>query len=312
MSTVAASPHSALRQTGADRIGIGYALVDNCSASDACSAIISHAQRRGAPCYVITPNAQHIVLLDRDRRLREIYQRAGLIVPDGVSLLLAARIYGRSLHERVAGVDLFQALCERAAGLGLRVFLLGGRPGSAESAADTLKQRFPGLHAVSYCPPFGFEQSADTLAETAAAIERAAPDLLFVALGAPKQEYWIYEHGLSLSVPVCVGVGGSFEMVAGIVQRAPELVQKIGCEWLYRLCVEPRRMWRRYLIGNLQFIAIVVRQRIRRAFLDMFLSLLKNKRFGAELQELRLRHADWLSADGIADFEEDRRRIEND
>ena len=109
-----------------------------------------------------------------------------------------------------------------------------------------------------------------------------------MALGAPKQEYWIYEHGLQLSVPVCIGVGGSFEIVGGVVPRAPMWTQNIGCEWLYRLCREPRRMWRRYLFGNLEFAAIVLRQRFRRAFLNTFMHYVNEDRFAAELSELTL------------------------
>jgi N-acetylglucosaminyldiphosphoundecaprenol N-acetyl-beta-D-mannosaminyltransferase len=273
-----------------DRVGIGHALVDNCSFQEACGAIIAHAKTGGEPAYVTTPNAQHIVLLDRDQRLREIYDRADLVVPDGISLLLAARLYGRSLRERVAGVDMFQTLCGLAAENNLHVFLLGGRPNSADMTAAALRKRLSILQISTYCPPFGFEKTAAGLEETARAIRAAAPDLLFVAFGAPKQEYWIYEHGLQLSVPICVGVGGTFEMIAGIVRRAPLWIQNVGCEWLYRLCLEPRRMWRRYLIGNLQFAAIVLRQRIRRAFLDTFVSLVDNDRFAAELYEPGLQY----------------------
>lgn len=276
---------SALRHAGMDRVGIGYALVDNCSSREACAAIIAHAKAGGDPAYATTANAQHIVLLDRDRRLREIYDRADLVVPDGISLLLAARLYGRSLQERVPGVDMCQTLCGLAAENNLHVFLLGGRPGSADLTAIALKQRFPILRISTYCPPLGFEKTAAGLEETAQTIRAANPDLLFVAFGAPKQEYWIYEHGLQLSVPICLGVGGSFEMVAGIVRRAPLWIQKLNCEWLYRLCREPRRMWRRYLIGNLEFGVIVIRQSIRRAFLAAFFSLVDKDRFAAELYE---------------------------
>ncbi len=283
---------SVLRRADMDRVGIGYALVDNCSAQEACAAIIAHAKAGGGPAFATTANAQHIVLLDQDPRLREIYDRADLVVPDGVSLLFAARLYGRALQERIAGVDLFQTLCGLAAVNSLHVFLLGGLPGSADRAAVEIKQRFPGLRISTYCPPFGFEQTTSGLEQTAQAIRTARPDLLFVALGAPKQEYWIYDHGLQLSVPICVGVGGSFEMVAGVVPRAPLWIQNLHCEWLYRLCREPRRMWRRYLIGNLEFTAIVVRQRMRRAVLDAFFSLVDKDRFAAELYEpsLQYRH----------------------
>jgi N-acetylglucosaminyldiphosphoundecaprenol N-acetyl-beta-D-mannosaminyltransferase len=281
---------SVLRDAHMDRVGIGHTLVDNCSCQKACAAIIKHVKAGGVPAYVTTANAQHIVLLDRDRRLREIYDRADLVVPDGISLLLAARLYGRTLEERVAGVDMFQKLCCLAAENKLNVFLLGGRPNSADLTAEALKQRLSNLRVSTYCPPFGFEKTAAGLEEAARAIRAANPDLLFVALGAPKQEYWIYEHGLQLAVPICVGVGGAFEMVGGVCRRAPKWIQKCGCEWLYRLCLEPRRMWRRYLLGNLEFAAIVIRQYIRRAFLAAFFSLVDKDRFAAELYEPGLQY----------------------
>jgi N-acetylglucosaminyldiphosphoundecaprenol N-acetyl-beta-D-mannosaminyltransferase len=218
--------------------------------------------------------------------LQEIYDRADLVVADGISLLIAAWLYGRSLKERVAGVDIFKQLCGLAAEAGLHVFLLGGRPGSAELAAAALQSAHPNLKCTTYCPALGFEQDEVALAETAQAVRNARPDILFVAFGAPKQEYWIYDHGLQLSVPVCIGVGGSFEIVGGVVPRAPQWAQDIGCEWLYRLCREPRRMWRRYLIGNLEFAAIVVRQRLRRSLLDAFLHFVTENRFAAELREV--------------------------
>jgi len=275
----------ALRRAGMDRVGIGHALVDDCSFGEACDLIIEHAMRQGRPAFVTTANAQHIVLLDQDKRLRQIYNSADLVVPDGISLILAARLHGRLLRERVAGVDMFQTLCERAARNGLHVFLLGGRPNSAKLTARVFKRRWPLLRVSTYCPPVGFDKSTEELEKTANAVRSAKPDLLFVALGAPKQEYWIYEHGLQLSVPISIGVGGSFEMVAGVVRRAPQWIQKVGCEWLYRLCIEPRRMWRRYLIGNLNFATIILRQRIRRLLLSAFFSFIDKDAFAAELLE---------------------------
>jgi N-acetylglucosaminyldiphosphoundecaprenol N-acetyl-beta-D-mannosaminyltransferase len=288
----AASPwhtsHTSLRGPNVGRIGIGHALIDNCSSQQVCASIIAHALNRGKPAYVITSNAQHIVLLEKERSLQEIYDHADLVIPDGISLLIAARLYGRSLQQRVTGVDIFKTLCGLAAKNDLHVFLLGGRPGSADLAADVLRRAYPGLKCGTYCPVLGFEQSAEALKEAADAITAAQPDILFVAFGAPKQEYWIYEHGLQLSVPVCIGVGGSFEIVGGVVPRAPLWAQNIGCEWLYRLCREPRRMWRRYLIGNLEFASIVLRQRIRRSLLDAFVHFVNEDRFAAELSELAL------------------------
>src|SRR5277367_3936552 len=177
------SPRASLRGSDVARIGVGHALIDNCSSEQVCASIIAHAQNRGKPAYVITPNAQHIVLLENDRRLQDVYAHADLVIPDGISLLIAARLYGRSLQQRIAGVDLFKALCGHAAEAGLHVFLLGGRPGSAELAAINLKNDNPGLHCTTYCPPLGFEQNADDLQRTADAITAAQPDILFAAFG---------------------------------------------------------------------------------------------------------------------------------
>jgi len=271
---------------------VGHALVDDCSAQQACAAIILHARQKSHPAYVITPNAQHVVLLEKDPRFRQVYRDADLVVPDGMSILIAARLYGRSLKERVTGVDIFQTLCARAAETGLHVFLLGGRQGSAEKTASVLLDKFPNLRISTYCPPWGFEQTAEGLEATASQVRAAAPDLLFVALGAPKQEYWIYEHGLRLGVPICVGVGGTFEIVGGIVPRAPSWMRDAGFEWLYRLCAEPSRMWRRYLLGNVEFAWIVLKQGLRRIYLGMFLRLMDKGSFAAELREAGLLRGD--------------------
>ena len=280
---------ASLRELYTNRVAIGHAFVDNHTFDEVCAAIIQHASERRAPTHVITPNAQHVVLLDTDPLLRRIYERADLVVPDGMSLLLAARFHGCSLKERVTGVDIFKALCILAAENGLKVFFLGGLPGSAERAAEEIKREAHGLIYETCCPPLGFEKSAIELNTVAETIRRAKPHILFVALGAPKQEYWIHEHGLKLSVPVSVGVGGSFEIVGGVVPRAPLFMQRAGCEWLYRLCREPRRMWRRYLVGNFQFLWIVVLQRLRRALLDRVLRLAVQDRFAAELDEIAAR-----------------------
>jgi N-acetylglucosaminyldiphosphoundecaprenol N-acetyl-beta-D-mannosaminyltransferase len=125
-----------------------------------------------------------------------------------------------------------------------------------------MKKRFPGLQIDTYCPPVGFEKSEIELLLVRHAVTFFRTDLLFVGLGVPKQEHWIYDHGRKLGVAVCVGVGGSFEMVSGIVPRAPRWIQNVGCEWVYRLCREPRRMWRRFLVGNVQFAWILLRQAV--------------------------------------------------
>jgi N-acetylglucosaminyldiphosphoundecaprenol N-acetyl-beta-D-mannosaminyltransferase len=220
--------------------------------------IIQRASSPGKPDYVVTPNAHHMVMLQNDELFREIYREAFLVVPDGVSLLWAAKLLGVRLRGRVNGTDLFEALCQKAANKGLRIFLLGGREGAAEKAARILESRHPGLQICGFCcPPLGFENESSQAENVLAKVSASRPDLLFVGLGAPKQEYWIYRHLELLNVPVSIGVGVSFEFVAGIVARAPRWMQNAGLEWLHRVCVEPRRLWRRYLFSNAHFCRLI-------------------------------------------------------
>jgi len=243
------------------RVSIRYARVCDMGFADAVEALVQHARKSTYTACVVTPNAQHIVLLEDDLKLRRIYDRAEFVLADGASLLFAARLLGSEIRERIAGVDLFQALCARAASEGFRIFLLGGAPGSAEKTARKLRERHPALQVSGiYVPEPGFENDPAQLEEISSVIRAARPDFLFVGLGAPKQEYWIHERGRQLAVPICMGIGGAFEMVSGTVQRAPKWVQNAGFEWLFRLAIEPGRLWRRYLVGNFKFLTIVFRQ----------------------------------------------------
>lgn len=184
-------------------------------------------------------------------------------MPDGVSLLWSAKFLQTPLNGRVNGTDLFETLCAIAQQKGLKIFFLGGRPKAGEAAKETLLARHPGLKIVgTHCPPYGFESNSKELALINSKIKAAAPDILFVGLGAPKQEYWIYANYQQLGVPISVGIGVSFELVANMVQRAPVWMQKWGLEWLFRLIVEPNRLWKRYIMGNPQFIWLVIKQRL--------------------------------------------------
>ena len=141
-------------------------------------------------------------------------------------------------------------LCQQAALHSYKVYLLGGRPGAAEETSRRLGSQFPGLSVVGMdCPPMGFDKQPDLDAAVCRRIEEASPDLLFVGLGAPKQEFWIHDHR-DLPAKVMVGVGGSFELVAGMTKRAPLFWQRSGLEWLWRFGMEPKRLWKRYLIGK--------------------------------------------------------------
>jgi N-acetylglucosaminyldiphosphoundecaprenol N-acetyl-beta-D-mannosaminyltransferase len=245
------------------RVNICGVQVDKYSFDEVIEIIAEHALSASSPEFVVTPNAQHIVTLQQDQYFQKIYLNAFLSVPDGVPLLWAAKLLNTPLSGRVNGTDLFEKLCKISAEKGLKIFLLGGRPGAAEKAACTLKNQYPDLKiAGTYCPPYGFESSLIELQKINSAVTEASPDILFVGLGAPKQEYWIYENYQNLNVPISIGIGVSFEFVSGMVKRAPLLMQKLGLEWLFRLISEPKRLWRRYVIGNLAFLILVLRHKL--------------------------------------------------
>jgi N-acetylglucosaminyldiphosphoundecaprenol N-acetyl-beta-D-mannosaminyltransferase len=245
------------------RLHIAGVPVDALTQAEAIAWVLQRARAGGPPAYVVTPNAHHAGLLRDSARFRRAYDSAGLSVADGVSLVWASRVLGAPLPARVPGVDLFEAVCEAAAGTGLRVFLLGGRPGAAEGAARALRKSYPGLEvAGTYCPPVGFEADATESRRVADAVRAAAPHVLFVALGAPKQEVWLQDHLAELGVPVGVGVGAAFDFVSGQVRRAPPWMRRVGLEWLFRVMVEPRRLWKRYAVYNTRLVALVFRQRL--------------------------------------------------
>lgn len=245
------------------KINICSIEIDNYNFDEVVERIVKHILSKGKPEYVVTPNAMHILALQKDANFREIYRKAFLVVPDGVSLLWAAKFLQTPLNGRVNGTDLFEKLCAIAAEKGLKVFLLGGRPGAAEKAQEILVSRHPGLQIVgTYCPPYGFESQPTILASINSEIAEASPDLLFVGLGAPKQEKWIAANYLHLGVPISVGIGVSFELVSNMVRRSPVWMQKVGLEWLFRLFTEPRRLWKRYVFGNPTLIYLVIKQRL--------------------------------------------------
>ena len=194
-----------------------------------------------------------------------VYSKASLVVPDGIPLLWAAKFLGMPLKGRVNGTDLFEKLCEAAAANKYTLFFLGGRPGAAIGAAEILKQRHPGLQvAGAYSPPFGFENDEAENRKIIEMIKNSKPDILFVGLGAPKQEKWICAHKEEYRAPVSIGIGVSFELVSGMVKRAPLWMQRSGLEWFWRLMMEPKRLWRRYIVEVMRFFWLLLIQRSRK------------------------------------------------
>lgn len=210
---------------------------------------------------IATANAQFAQIARIDPRFNALLQQAEIVVADGMSIVVASRLLGRPLPERIAGVDLVIEICREAATTGLSVYLLGGRPCTAAKTAEKMRSMLPTLKIAGVdCPPMGFDAEAARSRTVVERIRAALPDILFVGLGAPKQEFWMERHRDELPVRVMVGVGGSFDILSGELPRAPRWMQSSGLEWAFRLSREPRRLWKRYLLGNAQFTQAVLWQ----------------------------------------------------
>ncbi len=242
----------------ARRVRIGRLEVDRLTLAGAVDAIerLVRAGRGGA---VYTPNVDHVVLAEDDAELRAAYERAELSLADGAPVVWASRLLGRALPEKVSGSDLVVPLLRRAAASGWRVYLLGGGSGVAEEAArrasERLGVRVVGADAARIRLDGIDEETPATLQRIAA----ARPELLLVGLGAPKQELWIHRHRARLAPAVAIGVGASLDFLAGRARRAPAWLSRAGIEWLWRLLHEPRRLWRRYLVQDPRFVAVLWR-----------------------------------------------------
>ena len=189
--------------------------------------------------YVVTPNPEFILSAKKDETFRAVLNQADLSLPDGVGVVYAAKILGRPLKGRAPGVDFAQGLMERMAQTGDKLFLLGAKPGVAEQAAENLRRAHPDL--VICGTHDGYFKEDEPVIE---AIRTAGADVVFVCLGAPKQELWMAQNGAKTGARLAVGLGGCLDVFAGNVQRAPEAWQKAGMEWLYRLIKEPSRIGR--------------------------------------------------------------------
>ena len=211
-----------------------------------------------AACHSIAATGMHgIVEAQRDSSFEEILNATDLVVPDGMPLVWLGRRRGYNLPRRVYGPELMLAFCEQTQEKSYRHFFYGGEPGVAEQLAKSLNRRFPAMQvAGTYSPPFR-PMSKEENEEIVAMISHAAPDVLWVGLGTSKQERWMHEHKNRLNVPVLVGVGAAFDLLSGRKKQAPRWMREHGLEWLFRLCREPRRLWRRYLIYGAQFVLYV-------------------------------------------------------
>lgn len=235
--------------------GIRVEAIDEAAALDRIESMIA----TGRPHLMVVVNASKLVLASEDPELKRVISSADLVTADGMSVVWGARFLGAHLPGRVTGIDTMERLVARAAERGWRVFFLGAKQEALDGAIAVLTARHPSLVIAGSHNGY-FAGREDEIVEM---VREAKPHLLFVAMGSPAQEFFLSSNLAEMAVPFSLGVGGSLDHVAGISRRAPVWMQRIGMEWLYRFASEPRRLWRRYLIGNTRFALLLWRERRR-------------------------------------------------
>ena len=210
----------------------------------------------GVPTQHVVVNASKVNLMEADPKLAEIVNACPLINADGASIVWAAKKLGVPLTERVTGIDLFQRLVELSAEKGYKVYLFGAKEEVVSRVRAIFEERYPGIQIVGYRNGYFTEADEPQIVADMAA---SGADMMFVAFSSPKKEYWVHKYLNQIGIPFVMGVGGSFDVVAGVTDRAPKWMQDHGLEWFYRFIQEPGRLWKRYIVGNAKFVALTYR-----------------------------------------------------
>lgn len=242
-----------------NRIKFMNTEVDNLTMQEALDAI-DDLIMKDCNAYVVTPNVDHIIQLERGGELVEVYKHANLILTDGKPLIWISKWYRTPIKEKISGSDLFPRLCALAAKKGYKMFFLGAAEGVAAKAAEKLKKKHHGLQVVgTYSPPFGFEKNEEEMNNIKKMIRVAKPHILIVGLGCPKQELFILHHREELGVPISLGLGASLDFEAGNIKRAPRWMADHGLEWLYRITQDPKRLAKRYLVDDRKIFGLAIK-----------------------------------------------------
>jgi len=233
--------------------------IHNLTMAEAASQIVLLANKP-EPSQICFVNADCVNIAFKDSKYRSTLSAARLVLADGIGVRLAGTILDQHIRENINGTDMLPYLCEAAEDAGLSVYLLGGRPGVPEDVNAWMAERYPKLRSAGIRHGYFSE---DGESQVVADIAASRADILLVALGAPRQDRWIAQHKDHLGVKVAIGVGGLFDFYGGRIPRAPIWMRELGMEWFYRFWQEPRRMWRRYFLGNSVFLYRVIRERLR-------------------------------------------------
>lgn len=237
-----------------NKVNILGVMVDKCSIGEASDKIMEFIENGEKRKCVYTPNSEIIMMAYKDSEFCKILNDADLLTADGIGVVYASKIVGNAIKSRAAGYDIACKTLEKMALHGNTLYLFGAKPGVAEKAAENICKKYPGIK-IAGCADGYFDGVKEK--QIIADINEKKPDMLFVCLGAPKQELWINAHKNELDFGVCMGIGGSLDVFAGTVRRAPAFFQKLGIEWLYRLCKEPKRAGRMTVLPKFGFTVML-------------------------------------------------------
>lgn len=249
-----------IAKTEKKRVPFLFTYVDVLSHQETLDEIERRIRDRQPTQHVVI-NAGKIVLMEKNKQLREIVNQCPIINADGQSVVWASKFLGNPLPERVTGIDLMYDLVALAAEKSYRIYLFGAKEEVVYNTKVYFEQKYPSLQVAGYRNGYFTEDDEECIIKD---MRESKADLLFIAFSSPKKEIWVQDHISQINIPFVMGVGGSFDIVAGETRRAPGWMQKLGLEWFYRFLQEPRRMFKRYFVGNLTFISLVLKDKHRR------------------------------------------------
>lgn len=234
--------------------------IDNMDAKE----IVAHVSKcieRKEPVQIVGVNVDQIVRVNKSSLSARIFQEAELVFIDGKPIKWMCTLLGRPAKERITGPDLMELICEKGAPNNLRIFLLGAAEGVAKRCGEVLEKKYPGIViAGSYSPPFGFEKDKEELNRINKMLKDSQSDILFVGMGSPKQDIFIYENKNIYDIPVSFSMGAAIDFIAGNVKRAPRWMVNCGLEWTHRIAQNPKRLWRRYLVDDMAIIPMFFKE----------------------------------------------------
>lgn len=234
--------------------------IDNMDAHEISEHVFECVKRK-KPVHVVGVNVDQIITVKKNDLSRQIFCDAELVFIDGYPIKCMCSFLGRKIKARITGPDLMEYICQKGSAIGLRIFLLGSAPGVAKKCGQILEDKYPGIHAVgSYSPPIGFQNDKEEIQKINTMLKESGADLLFVGMGSPKQDIFVYQNMKKYEIPVSFSMGAALDFIAGNVKRAPRWMVHCGLEWVHRLSQDPKRLWKRYLVTDMAIIPMFLKE----------------------------------------------------